>query len=235
MSPVATRSAYQTVGNTARTLDYSYLGAEDPGHGAPATEGGAEPKIRRARTPLSLVVSTPKRSGSRLAVIVFMLVVAALTAVLVMSVSVSQGQYTLVDLKGQQSDLQKANQGLEQELAAKEAPQSLVARAAEMGMVPAATTGQIDIRTKKVTGSPLPAAAGTKGLALIPPAMIEDPRPAYTPEDPAPAAQGSAGAEEKAAAVAQNKAAKPVPVPVSEPGAAELNGGTIPAPAQKDN
>lgn len=229
MSPAANRKAYQTVGNTARTLNDSEYAQDLPLGSQAAPARSPEPEVQRPRTPLSLVVSAPTRSRPRLAVAVFMLIVAAMSAVLIMSVSVSQGQYTIVALKSQQSDLKKSNQGLEQDLGAKEAPQSLVANATGMGMVPATSTGQIDIRTKAVTGNPLPAAAGAQGLASIPPAMIDTPRPAVPAPADAPPAQGSAAAQIQAESEAQKKvAAKPAPGP-------DLNGGTIPAPAQKDN
>ena len=100
-----------------------------------------------------------------------MVVVAALAVVLVMSISVSKGQYELVGLKNQQQTCTRSTSHCEQDIAAKQAPQELVAQAAALGMVPAGTTGQIDVRTKKVSGSPQPASADTKGLVVIPPAL----------------------------------------------------------------
>ncbi|ALE05467.1 hypothetical protein AL755_08225 [Arthrobacter sp. ERGS1:01] len=233
MSQLATRIAPITVGNNARALSMPLeeLGAPLPATGAPAP---------RPRTPLSLVVSSPRKNKTPLLVSLFLLLVAALSAVLIMSVSVSQGQYDLVGLKDQQSALQKSNQALELQLSAEEAPQSLVARAAGMGMVPAATTGQIDVRTKKVTGNPQPAVPETKGLVALAPAQVNPPTPdaAVNPNaaDAGSAAQdgNAVAAAEKAAAKAGGTKAAPAPL-AAAPNAAELNGGTIPAPAQKDN
>lgn len=226
MSQQAARTIPVTMGNTARALN------------VPLAEPSALPSAapKRARTPLSLVVSSPRRTRSQLVVILFMVVLAALTVVLVMSISVSKGQYELVGLKNQQTDLFKANQALEQEIAAKQAPQELVARAVALGMVPAGTTGQIDVRTQKVSGAPQPAAADTKGLVVIPPALVDKPKPAPAAEAPqpvqrplSPAAQAEADAKSEPEAPA---AAAPAPAVDKGP---ELNGGSIPAPAEKDS
>ncbi|MFB9165657.1 hypothetical protein [Arthrobacter psychrochitiniphilus] len=216
MSPSALRTIPVTEGSAARVL------TELP------TVIPLEPPARKSRAPLSLVVSTPRRARSPLAAIVALMVLAAMAVVLVMSISVAKGQYLLVDLKSQQSELIKINQTMEQDIAANQAPQELAARAAALGMVPAGSTGQIDVRTKTVSGSPLPASADTKGLVNIPPAVVDKPRPKVEPEVPlSPAAKIDA---KKSAEKPQNVA--PVPAPVIVP---DLNGGTIPAPAQKDS
>jgi hypothetical protein len=227
VSQQAARIIPVTTGNNARSLRASLA---DPRIGRPAP---APEKSKKSRAPLSLVVTAPKRSSRSLMVILFVVVVTAMAVVLVMSISVSKGQYELVGLKSQQSDLYKVNQSLEQDIAAKQAPQELVAQAAALGMVPATTTGQIDVRTKQVSGSPQPASADTKGLAVIPPALIDTPAvpvaaEAAEPLIPAPrqttASDGSGAAEKAAAAPAAAPAAAVTP---------DLNGGTIPAPLEK--
>ncbi len=243
MSQLASRSTPVSVGNNARSLNVE---PADPD----VTFLGPGVKPRKPRTPLSLVVSAPARNRSSLVVILFLVVVAALSVVLVMSISLTQGQYELVDLKSQQADLHKSNQELEQSIASKQSPQELVARAVTLGMVPAGTTGQIDVRSGKVSGSPQPASADTKGLVIIPPASIDKPAAAASvvgsstvPLSPAAKVQ-KAAAEQAASqqAAGQNGAASgtpaavvpPAPVPAAA-AAPELHGGTIPAPAQKDS
>ena len=226
MSEAARRIIPINVGTSARALA---LPLADPGL-APAVPAPARSK---PRTPLSLVVSTPKRGRQQLVLIFFMVIVAALTVVLVMSISVAKGQYELVGLKNQQADLLKSNQSLEQEIAAKSAPQELVASAAALGMVPAGTTGQIDVRTKSVSGSPQPASADTKGLVSIPPALIDKPH-VVIPDAGAPADPSVPLSPAAAAAQAEKAAQQEEPAPAA-PVAPELNGGTIPAPAQKDS
>lgn len=222
MSQPATSRAPLSVGNTARALQLPLI---DPQRGPAAPSA---PK--KSRAPLALVTSAPKRSRSQLVVILFMVVLVAMSVVLVMSISVSKGQYELVGLKSEQTNLIKSNQALEQEIAAKQAPQRLVVDAAALGMVPAGTTGQIDVRSQTVSGSPQPAPADAKGLVVIPPALVEKPKaaPEKSPGPPSPAA-------EEAAKAAGKPAAKPeaAPAPVVAP-VPELHGGSIPAPAQKD-
>ncbi|WP_113717496.1 hypothetical protein [Arthrobacter dokdonensis] len=225
MSQVAARMIPSTVGSNARALSAEEL--------RPSGQPASEVRAPRTRTPLSLVVSSPRRSRTPLVVSLFLLMVGALAAVLVMSVSVSEGQYQLVDLKNQQSALEKSNQALQLNLSAQEAPQSLVARAVGMGMVPAATSGQIDVRTKKVTGAPLPAAADTKPLSVLPPADINQPVPAAADTAAPPAAKTTTAAQDggAAAAAAKKKAGTAAAAPAAV--TPDLNGGTIPAPAQK--
>ncbi len=226
MSKAAQRIIPINVGTSARALALPLV---DPGH-APAVPA---PERNKSRTPLSLVVSTPKRGRQQLVLIFFMVIVAALSVVLVMSISVAKGQYELVGLKNQQADLLKSNQSLEQEIAAKSAPQELVASAAALGMVPAGTTGQIDVRTKSVSGSPQPASADTKGLVSIPPALIDKPH-VVIPDAEVPAAASVPLSPAAAAALAETSAPQEETAPAT-PVAPELNGGTIPAPAQKDS
>ena len=225
MSPSASRTIPVTLGSTARVLT------------GPLPAPPPAPKVKKSRASLSLVVSTPRRGRSPLAVTLALMIMAAMAVVLVMSISVSKGQYELVGLKNQQSELIKANQTMEQEIAAHQAPQELAARAAALGMVPAGTTGQIDVRTKAVSGSPLPATADTKGLVNIAPAVIDKPRSQPASEVPlSPAAEVSAANDQAGAAsdktADQAKEAATVPPVVVTP---DLYGGTIPAPAQKDS
>jgi hypothetical protein len=228
MSQLAFRTVSATSGNNARALQ-----GADPHREAGSPLRGTAPKAAKPRTPLSLVVSVPRRNRTPLVISLFLLVVAALSAVLVMSVSVSQGQYELVALKTQQSNLEKSNQAMELDLTAREAPQSLVAKAAAMGMVPAATTGQIDVRTKKVTGNPQPASADTKGLVVIPPANMNAPQPAASSGPAAVPDAALQDAASKDAAASGTDAPKAVLGAAPAAAAPDLNGGTIPAPGQK--
>lgn len=230
MNQQAARTIPVSAGTSARALKVSM---PEPGHLAP------EHQRAKPRTPLQLVTSTPRRGRRQLAVIFLMVIVAALSVVLVMSISVSKGQYELVGLKNQQADLSRANQTLEQEIAAKAAPQELVAQAVALGMVPAASTGQIDIRTKTVSGSPQPAASDTKGLVSIPPALIDKPH-VSAPVDEAPAEPPSPAAKTDRTNPAQADPAKDAApaatkAPAPEIVTPDLNGGTIPAPAQRES
>lgn len=209
MSQQAARIFPEVTGNTAHALT--------PAPAQPHRK--ASPSRGKSTAPLALVVSKPKPKYTQLIVIVVAVWVAFLALALVMSIQVSKGQYELVGLKNTQLDLHKSNQALEQELAAKAAPQKLVANAAALGMVPAGETGQIDVRTQKVSGSPQAAKADTKGLVRIPEANIDKPKPVVE-EEPEPAPK----------AVAAKKTQAPAPAAKAVDA---LKGGTIPAPAQK--
>jgi Tfp pilus assembly protein PilV len=215
------------IGNTARALPWN----------APAEEAGAG---RRLRTPLSLVPSIPRKRRSPLVVFTIgILVVAALMTVLVLNVQLSSGQYELVQLKAKQAELVKANQDLAAQDQNAAAPQNLAARALGMGMVTSSNTGQINADTKVITGNPLPAAAAADKQAVIPaPAVNAGDHSAAAPAATVPGGPAKAGTDPTAtdpAAAASPAAGAPAAVAPQPAPASELNGGTIPAPAQKDS
>lgn len=193
--------------------------------GLPGQAPGTGP-ARKSRTPLSIVRSVPRKRPAPFVVLCFGLMAFALMAVLVLNISVSSAQYQLVQLRGEQSALTKQNQDLTQQVQNFDAPQNLASRASELGMVASTAKGQIDLSTLTVTGKAKPAVKGgqagaviaapavTAPLTVVPPVAVEPPagpKPAETVPDPAPAA---------------------VPAPPAPP-AVELNGGSVPAPAQK--
>ncbi|WP_125615613.1 hypothetical protein [Specibacter cremeus] len=198
----------------------------------------------RRRTPLAVVPAPARRGKTPVVVFLFGLLVLALAAVLVINVSVSQGQYELVALKAHQDDLAKSNQDLEQKLGAATAPQNLVERAKGLGMVPATSMGQINADTGTVSGNPQPAKAGTEGLAVIPPAAIDTPAEmAPSNVDAAAAAAGNDVSDNAAATreavrdTAAKEAARKIParkIPAAPAAVTpDLHGGSIPAPSQK--
>ncbi|WP_457971865.1 hypothetical protein [Arthrobacter sp. D1-17] len=180
---------------------------------------------RKARTPLSVVRSAPRKRRAPFVVLCFGLLAVALIAVLVLNISVSTAQYQLVKLRSDQTALTKQNQDLTQQVQNFQAPQNLAAKASELGMVASTGKGQIDLSTLTVSGSAKPAAKGDSAgaviaapavpgqLNVVPPSITNEPL-----ESRKPVAEAVAEPVKKAAA------AKP---------AAVLNGGTIPAPAQK--
>ena len=214
----------------------------------PVVSGSAAPAIgtpgripgpgRKARTPLSVVRSAPRKRRAPFVVLCFALLAVALVAVLVLNISVSTAQYQLVELRGKQSTLTKQNQDLTQQVQNFEAPQNLAAKAADLGMVASTVKGQIDLSTLAVTGKatpavkggaagaviPAPAVAGQ--LSVVPPASTGEPLASRKPvtEEPAAATPPAAAA----AAAAEASAAAPAPVP-----AVELHGGSVPAPLQR--
>ncbi|GAB3524676.1 hypothetical protein [Arthrobacter monumenti] len=167
-------------GNTARVL---------PDGGAPQQH----PSPQR-RTPLSLV---PARSGRRrtpFVVFCFLTLAAALVGVLVLNVSVSSGQYKLVDLHNKQVSLAQKNEMLTQRLKTHQAPQNLASAAAELGMVSSPSFGTIDLETMSLSGNPKPA-EDTEG----PEARIPAPDVAIQPRLAEPSASSAASREESSA------------------------------------
>ncbi|MFI5084346.1 MAG: hypothetical protein ACHP7K_00295 [Actinomycetales bacterium] len=212
MSAVAQFDVRPLTGSTAEDLDPDApLGAPDP--------------ARRRRTPLSLVTSAPRRRRAPFVVFCFLTLVAALATVLVLNISVSTGQYELVRLHAQQADLLKGNQELTQQVQNNQAPQNLVNKAADLGMVTSTTVGQIDLKTMTVSGTPVPAPAGDKTKSLIAAAVVGGAAPADTSSTTAdPTVAGPTGAGTPAAAGPQ----------VGPASGVDLHGGTIPAPQQKN-
>ncbi|HSL36216.1 MAG TPA: hypothetical protein VK883_05245 [Arthrobacter sp.] len=206
----------------------------------PGTTPGTGP-VRKARTPLSLVRSTPQKRRAPFVVLCFGLLAVALMAVLVLNISVSTAQYQLVQLRSEQSTLTKQNQDLTQQVQNFDAPQNLAAKATELGMVASTAKGQIDLSTLTVTGKAKPAVKGDAPgaviaapavagqLSVVPPATVKEPLANRKPAAKAASADEPAAAAPAAAAV---PAAEAVPVPPAIP-AVELHGGSVPAPAQK--
>ena len=122
---------------------------------------------RKARTPLSLVRSAPRKRRAPFVVLCFGLLAVALMAVLVLNISVSTAQYQLVQLRSEQSTLTKQNQDLTQQVQNFDAPQNLAAKATELGMVASTAKGQIDLSTLTVTGKAKPAVKGDAPGAVI--------------------------------------------------------------------
>jgi cell division protein FtsL len=194
--------------------------------------GGSE---RKLRTPLSVVRSTPRKRRAPFVVLCFALLAVALMAVLVLNISVSTAQYQLVQLRSNQSTLTKQNQDLTQQVQNFDAPQNLAARASELGMVASTGKGQIDLSTLVVSGTPKPAVKGDKPgaiiaapavagqLTVVPPATTKEPLAVRKPAEEAASAPAAAAAQ-AAAAAKPPAAAKP---------AADLHGGSVPAPKQK--
>lgn len=195
-----------------------------------AVPGRAAPEAAPRRTPLSLVRSLPVRRRAPFAIFCLGVLAAALIAVLVLNISVSTGQYQLVQLRNEQLTLSKQNQDLTQRVQNYEAPQNLAARAAQYGMVAATTNGQIDLKTLAVTGQAKAAVKGApQGATIAAPAV-----PGQIAVVPAPTTKDPLEAKALAAAAAAGASAAPKPAGQPAPApAADLHGGSIPAPAQK--
>lgn len=198
-------------------------------------QAGLPGSARKARTPLSLVRSAPRKRRAPFVVLCFGMLAAALIAVLVLNISVSTAQYQLVKLRAEQTALTKQNQDLTQQVQNFEAPQNLAAKAAELGMVASTGKGQIDLSTLTVSGDAKPAVKGDRAGAVIAapavPGQLNVVPPASSGE---PLASRVPAAGETAAAQPETKEADAKPAePAAAAKPAALNGGTIPAPEQR--
>lgn len=227
-------------GNNARVL------AGAPRRGNVAPNGSGEPR----RTPLSLVAGAPERRRVPFVLFCFAVLVAALGCVLMLNISVSGGQYEIVELRGQQVSLEQQNEKLTQQLENNRAPQNLAAEATKLGMVVSPSVGSIDLQKMKVAGQPTAAGADTAPNRLV--ARPEVPGQAAAGAEPkqsdsgtarkAAAAEnsGQAGASAKTKQQDSTQAPSSTKAQNGSTGAgarnfteAELNGGTIPAPQQR--
>lgn len=207
------------------------------GSAARPLPAGAPGEGRKARTPLSVVRSAPRKRRAPFVVMCFALLAVALLAVLVLNISVSTAQYQLVELRSKQSTLTKQNQDLTQQVQSFEAPQNLAAKASDLGMVASTVKGQIDLSTLAVTGKATPAVKGGAAgavipapaiaglLAVVPPVSIPEPLAARKPAADRPTA-------DRPATAGGPPAELPAAVPAHAP-AVELHGGSVPAPEQK--
>jgi cell division protein FtsL len=227
MSTAAVNSYPVAQGATARALP-----------GRPGTA-----PTRKARTPLSVVRSVPRKRRAPFVVLCFGLLAIALMAVLVLNISVSSAQYQLVELRSKQTTLTKQNQDLTQQVQNFDAPQNLAAKATELGMVASLAKGQIDLSTLNVTGKAKPAVKGdAPGAVIAAPALagaLNVVPPATENEPLAQRKTTETDTEPSGAKPSDTKPAdtKPAPAPAAPaPPAApavELHGGSVPAPAQK--
>lgn len=211
------------------------------GSAAPAVRPGASPRQAPRRTPLSVVPNSPARKRVPFALFCFTVLVLALGSVLVLNISVSSGQYKLVELRNEQVSLAQANEKLTQQLENNQAPQNLAAKAADLGMVTSPSVGSIDLGSQKVAGKPKAAEQGAAPELLV--AQPENPghQPAAQPGTgkkssdavaAKPAAQSAAAAEAAAAEKAAQKEKAQQDKP-QKAGGKQLNGGSIPAPKQQ--
>jgi hypothetical protein len=206
------------------------------GSAAPAGRPGTSPRQAPRRTPLSVVPNSPARKRVPFALFCFTVLVLALGSVLVLNISVSSGQYRLVELRNEQVSLAQANEKLTQQLENNQAPQNLAAKAADLGMVTSPSVGSINLGSQKVSGKPKAAEPGAAPELLV--AQPENPghQPAAKAKaekkgsDAAaakPAAKSAAAAEAAAADKATQKKA------AQKDDKKQLNGGSIPAPKQQ--
>lgn len=220
-----TTLAHATAGSTAQPLPSANLAL------------AAESSPSRHRTPLSVVASLPGRRRAPVVVFCFLALVAAMAAVLVLNIAVSSGQYELVQLNSTKSTLAKQNEVLTQQVQNVQAPQNLAQKAQQLGMVVANSTGQINVNTQTISGSPKPAIKLANPVPLIAAPETGETTPvntakATTPQQSAnPLASGTAASDFPFRSHYAGPSAKPTTS--AKPAQPNLHGGSIPSPEQK--
>ncbi|OIH86084.1 hypothetical protein BLJ79_04620 [Arthrobacter sp. UCD-GKA] len=195
----------------------------------------------KRRTTLSVVPALGAKRRVPFIVSIFVLVIASVVAVLLINVYIANGQYTAVDLRGQERSLSQENEALRQEALYLGSPQVVAKKAADLGMVKPGAPAAINLDTGKVAGTATAAekpSAENKAKSGI---LKAPAKPATTTEAKGktaePAARDAATEPPVAAEVPPKStvARTPVPADGSRPdfSPAQLNGGTIPAPSLK--
>ncbi|MEW1979845.1 hypothetical protein AB0333_02805 [Citricoccus sp. NPDC079358] len=215
----------------------------------PGGDAGQDASPRR-RTPLALVPAPIRKSGRGFAGLCIAVLVAALMAVLVTNITVSNRQYEMVSLKNEQLDLSQSNELLRQQVEHLEAPQNLAAEATKLGMVNPGDVASIDLSNGAVTGTATAADAEDKpsGHVAAPASPSEKQAAAAAASsasteaeaEPSEAVEAPVGAGAFAdlpapsgADATGNGPADAADSPAQESadgGSDSLNGGTIPAP-----
>ncbi|CAL8897442.1 hypothetical protein KVA01_13770 [Kocuria varians] len=180
------------------------------------------------RRPLSVV---PRRAGGRsrvsTGVMCALALAAALVGILLLNIQITQGQYELTDLTGQERALSQENEALTQDIEANSAPQNLAARANDLGMVSAKEVGSVDLASGSVTAPSAVAEKTDSQNILVPPAKMKGSDAAE---------KNRAAAEERAEKRAKEEADKKTAereAAQKADDARDLNGGSIPAPSQR--
>lgn len=126
----------------------------------------------------------PARSSTPFVLLCTLLVAAALAALLVVNIQMSDTSYRITRLQGQSQRLTEQAQGLQETNERLGTPQELEKAARDLGMVPVDTPTYIDLSTGKVlgdtgTGTQTAPPAPAPEKVAVPPARIYDTPQAY--------------------------------------------------------
>ncbi|GMA18937.1 hypothetical protein MM440_04760 [Arsenicicoccus piscis] len=129
-----------------------------------ATTASAAPARAPRRLPAPPALRLVRASGSRATRVPFLGIAAALLtlgliAVLVLNITLSQGSYTVHDLREKSATLADTRTALDQDLNTVSSAPHLAQQAAQLGLVPAGSPAFIDPATGKVSGVAKPAGA----------------------------------------------------------------------------
>lgn len=196
---------------------------------APPSTPGQEDHTPHPRTPLSVVPQREvRRSRVSTVVMCALALAAALMGILFLNIQISSGQYRLTELTIQERALSQENEALTQDIEANAAPQNLAARANDLGMVQVQDIGTVELSSGAVAAASGAAEKGEVQDILVPPAEMKGSEAA---ESARVAAEERA--EKRAKAEADKKAADRKAQQQAQQ-QENLNGGSVPAPAQRE-
>lgn len=184
----------------------------------------------KERVSLSIIYSKPQQKFFRMRYLFLGLAGASTVAVLLLNVGVGQTQYEITKLSAELNTLSQENQALSTQATHLKTPQNLYAEARELGMVSGSVAGSINIETGEVIHPP-----AAEKEEKLPVSLLQKPDAPVIPK----IVKAAPVAEAKSEPVAE---VAPLQVPVrvevrkddrSSWNPAQLNGGSIPAPAQK--
>ena len=115
--------------------------------------------VKPARPPLRVAPPAPV-TVARAPFVAFLLVVvvAGVLGILVLNTKINENAFKLSHLQDQQSTLDQQESQLDQHLAVLEAPNSLAAAAARLGLIPSGTPAYLPLPNGQSVGVPQPAA-----------------------------------------------------------------------------
>lgn len=176
-------------------------------------ERRAPEALRVSAPPLTVIKSGVQRQRNRgLLAVAILLLLGAVAGILAINISVSRQQYSLVSLRAQQTQLQAENSRLAEKVDDAQAPQVLAAKAQKLGLVNSTTFAMLDLSTGEIKGTMTPAQDSASVPTTVPAPLAPPTRAAIAPTvDSRKVAESQASVDTKS-----------------------LNGGTIPAPAQKE-
>ncbi|MEU6354901.1 septum formation initiator family protein [Streptomyces sp. NPDC047072] len=154
-----------------------------------------KPELRGRAARLARLFPAGGGSGGQAARTPFVLLVVlllggGLIGLLVLNSALSEGSFQLTDLQKDTKNLTDEEQALQRDIDAYSAPEALVRRARELGMVPGGDPAFLD-PDGTVKGVPSPAAAAPASLRaplVLAPEVLADEAPATPTDSPAPTA-----------------------------------------------
>ncbi|WP_183512185.1 hypothetical protein [Paeniglutamicibacter cryotolerans] len=204
---------------------------------APIPAHVPEQQEPKRRITLSIVPGLARRRRVPFMLLIAGIMLAAVIGMLVLNISMANGQYSVVGFKGQERSLSQENEALRQEVNFLQAPQNVAKKAAKLGMVEPGVPAAIDLATGKVTGKATPAKKGESEKLLIkapskPKNEVTAPHrsTAATQQQQTVPAQPSTAGNQQEGTTAPEEAVRTGTGTRPAFTAEELNGGTIPAP-----